>query len=95
MAFTLDQVKRALPPKLKSSATQTIVDELNNLQDNPVVAEQIRNNFISYTGVLSEGKFKTEDYLNAVKYVSYKLMGNTNKDAYFKTYFQSTKTILD
>lgn len=84
--ITKDQLTRALPPKLKSSATQEIVDNLNNLQDNPVVAEQIRNNFISYTGVLSEGKFKAEDYLNAVKYVSYKLMGHTNKDAYFKTF---------
>lgn len=86
MTITVDQLRRALPPKLKSSASQSIADELNNLQDNPVVAEQIRNNFISYTGVLSEGKFKTEDYVNAVKYISYKLMGATNKDAYFKTF---------
>jgi hypothetical protein len=46
----------------------------------------VRHNFISYTSVLKEGKFKTEDYLNAVVYVSYKLMGLTNKDAYAKTF---------
>lgn len=85
-ALTLVEVARALPPRLKSSATQELVDKLNNIKDNNIIAETIRNNFISYTGVLSEGKFKTEDYLNAVMYVSYKLMGHTNKDAYFKTF---------
>ena len=79
--ITKDQVSRALPPNLKNAATQSLVDTLNTLPD-PMVAQEIRDNFLSYTGVLQEGKFKTEDYLNAVMYVTYKLLGKTNLDAY-------------
>lgn len=77
---------KAMPPVLKSAATQELADTLNNIQVDPLVAEQIRENFISYTGVLKDGKFKTEDYLHAVAYVSFKLMGMTNLDAYIKTF---------
>lgn len=86
MSLTVDQVAKALPANLKSAATQSLVDMVNNAVADPLVAEQVRNNFLSYTNVLKEGKFKTEDYLNAVTYVSFKLMGYSNQDAYFRTF---------
>jgi hypothetical protein len=86
--LTIDTVQKALPANLKTAATQSLVDLVNNITSDPLIAEQIRNNFISYTAVLQEGKFKTEDYLHAVCYVSHKLMGMSNQDAYFKTFPQ-------
>ena len=35
---------------------------------------------------MKEGKFKVSDYLNAVQYVSHKLLGSTNIAAYSKTF---------
>lgn len=84
--LTKDDIAKALPVNLKSAATQNIADLVNNMSNDPLVAEQIRNNFVSYTKVMQEGKFKTEDYVYAVTYISYKLMGYTNGDAYFKTF---------
>jgi hypothetical protein len=86
--LTRDQVEQALPPNLRGAATQDFTDQINNLTSDPIMAENIRENFISYTKVLQEGKFKTEDYLNAVAYVSFKHMGYTNQDAYFRTFPQ-------
>jgi len=86
MTLTVDQVEKALPANLKHAATQQLADQINNIVSDPLVAEQVRNNFISYTAVLKEGKFKTEDYLHAVTYVSFKLMGLSNQDAYFRTF---------
>lgn len=86
--LTVQQVQEALPPSLKTAVTQQLVDNINNISNDPLIAEQIRNNYLSYTGVMKDGKFKTEDYLNAVAYVSYKLMGYSNTDAYFKTFPQ-------
>lgn len=86
--LTKEQVERSLPANLKSAATQPLTDLLNNIAADPLVAEQVRNNFISYTSVLKEGKFKAEDYVHAVAYVSYKLMGYSNQDAYFRTFPQ-------
>lgn len=88
MTLTIDQVQRALPANLKNAVSQQLVDNINNIAADPLEAEHIRENFISYTRVLADGKFKTEDYVHAVTYVSYKLMGHTNQDAYFKTFPQ-------
>ena len=92
--LTLDLVTRALPANLKHAATQDLVDRINAATGDPIVAEQIRENFISYASVLKDGRFKTDDYLNAVKYVSFKLMGDSNQDAYFKTFPSRYQNLL-
>lgn len=84
--LTVEQVGKAVPPHLKGAITQQLVDQVNNIVADPILAEQIRNNFISYSAVMKEGKFKIEDYLHAVVFVSYKLMGYSNKDAYCRTF---------
>lgn len=86
--LTVDLVARALPANLKKSVNQSLVDQLNNVSADPEIAESIRENFLSYTKVLQEGRFKAEDYLHAVKFVSFKLMGYSNQDSYFRTFPQ-------
>lgn len=86
--LTRQDIEQSLPANLKSAATQSLVDKINNIVSDPVAAENIRENFISYTSVLRDGRFKTTDYLNAVVYVSYKLMGLSNLESYQKTFPQ-------
>ena len=93
--LTLQQVAHALPPNLKNNVTQQLVDNINNCVTDPIMAEAIKDNFLSYTQVLSEGKFKTEDYLSAVIYVSFKLMGMSNQDAYARTFPARYRTLLN
>jgi len=93
--LTLQQVAHALPANLKNNVTQQLVDNINNCVADPIMAEAIKDNFLSYTQVLSEGKFKTEDYLSAVMYVSFKLMGMTNQDAYARTFPARYRTLLN
>ena len=95
MTLTLHQVAHALPPNLKNNVTQQLVDNINNCVADPIMAEAIKDNFLSYTQVLSEGKFKTEDYLSAVMYVGFKLMGMTNQDAYARTFPARYRTLLN
>lgn len=91
---TKEMIAKALPANLKNSATDNLVNVLNNIGADPVVADHIRDNFISYTGVMKEGKFSIEQYLNAVAFVSFKLMGDSNQDAYFKTFPQRYQDML-
>jgi hypothetical protein len=84
--LTQEDVKQALPSHLRASVTQAMADTLNTISADPIIAENIRNNFVGYSGILKEGKFKTEDYIHAVAYVSYKLMGYNNEDAYARTF---------
>ena len=86
--LTLKDIEQSLPANLKSSATQQLTDLVNNIVTDQEVAESVRNNFISYTRVLREGKFKMEDYLSAIMYASYKMMGLNNQEAYAKTFPQ-------
>lgn len=92
--LTVDEIKASLPVHLKSAATQSLTDKVNQASLDPEIARNIRENFVTYATVLRDGKFKTEDYLNAVAYVSYKLMGHTNKDAYKATFPQRYQSLV-
>lgn len=94
MTITKEQIEQAVPANLKTSITQSLVDQLNNVVSDPEMAEMVRNNFMSYTAVLRDGKFKTEDYLHAVVYVSYKLMGLTNRESYVRTFPNRYQALL-
>ena len=94
MNLTIEQVAQALPANLKSAVTQSLVDRVNAAVSDPIAAETIKENFISYTRVLQDGKFKTESYLDAVTYVSFKLMGYSNQDAYIKTFPQRHANLI-
>lgn len=84
--LTVELVRECMPRHLTSSATQELTDKLNSISTDPMFGRMIRENFISYSRVLGEGKFKAEEYLRAVIYVSYKLMGYNNDDAYIRTF---------
>ena len=84
--LTLDELRQALPSNMRNIATQEYLDKINNIASDPEAAQYIRDNLVSYTSVLKDGKFKAEDYLNAVAYVSYKLMGFTNQESYKRAF---------
>lgn len=84
--LTTDMVSATLPQGMRNMVTQTLVDRINALDEDPNVAQAMRDNFVSYTSVLMEGKFKMEDYLNAVKFVSYMLMKYSKKDSWIRTF---------
>lgn len=85
-ALTLDQFKDALPPKVKKSINQDLIDQINDTLSDPGLYESYRENLVSYTSVMADGRFKVENYIEAVKYVSHKLMGCSNIEAYTKTF---------
>lgn len=84
--LTLKEVQDSLPAGQKGNITQPMVDQLNALSKDPEEARYIRENFISFSQVLSEGRFKLGDYVRAVMYVSHKVMGKSNLDAYKSTF---------
>lgn len=85
-SVTIREMKDALPSHLKSTVSQDFVDKFNRIATDVTFAETIRDSFVSYASVLMEGKFKVKNYLDAVVYVSHKLSGKTNQDAYIATF---------
>ena len=84
--ITIEQFKEALPAKLKKNINTEVIKQITDLMTDPDMHEQYRDNLLSYTSVMAEGKFKLTSYISAVKYVSHKLMNCTNLLAYTKTF---------
>ena len=82
----IEAVKRLVPKNQRGMITPEFCEKVEKCVNDPVLAEQIKSNFISYLNVLSTGKFSMDEYLNAVKYVSFKLLNYTNRDAYAATF---------
>lgn len=85
-ALTIEQFQEALPEKMKKSVNKEIIDQINKTLSDPELYEQYRDNLLSYTRVMQDGKFKITQYLDAVRYVGFKLMGMTNQEAYNRAF---------
>lgn len=84
--LTLEQLQQALPDKVKKSLNPVLVQQINQTLSEPEFYESFRDNLVGYASVMKDGKFRIEQYIAAVKYVSYKLMGDSNILAYSKTF---------
>lgn len=93
--LSAEQFKAALPEKLKKSVNRELMANINEALTDPGYAQELRDNFLTYASVLRDGRYKLTDYLNAVKYVSHKLMGSTNVDAYIKTFPDRYQELMD
>ena len=84
--LALESVRKLVPKNQRTLITQEFLDKLEASVSDSLVAEQFKENFVTYLNVLSKGKYKMEDYINAVKYVSFKLLGYSNINAYIATF---------
>lgn len=84
--LALESVRKLVPKNQRTLITQEFLDRLEASVSDSLVAEQFKENFVTYLNVLSKGKYKMEDYINAVKYVSFKLLGYSNINAYIATF---------
>lgn len=93
--ITEDQFKRALPKQVKKSVTPELIAGINQLIAEPGMRENMRDNLLSYTQVMNDGRYKIGSYIAAVKYVSYKLLGASNIEAYSKTFPDRFQRLID
>lgn len=84
--LTIEQLQEAVPEEFRLKVTQEWVDELNGLGHDQDTNELIQQNFVSYVTVLKEGKWSMQDYVSAVQYVSFKLMGMSNTASWKQTF---------
>ena len=84
--LTKDQLIRVLPKKMRKNINDDLVDNINNIVTDPLIRDAFKENLLSYTNVMRDGRFKIQQYLEAVHYVSHKLFGSTNIEAYTKTF---------
>lgn len=93
--LTTEQFKQVVPSQFKASVSQELIDQINKTLSDPDMYETYRDNLLSYAHVMREGKFKMEDYINAIKYCSHKIMGGSNVDAFVKTFPDRYQAMLN
>lgn len=84
--LTTEEFKQAMPPSIRRNVTQDVIDIVNSAIGEPEFIENFRDNLIGYQSVLTQGRFKLHNYVEAVKYVSHKLLGAKNIDAYSRAF---------
>lgn len=84
--LSVEQFKTALPKEVRKSVNQELLDSINEKLADPDMYEIYRENLLSYAHIMREGKFKLSGYIDAVKYVSQKMMGKTNIDSFSITF---------
>jgi len=84
--LTLEVLHRAAPKSVRNQITQDTVNTINTALNDSAELHVYKENILGYLDVMQAGKFKINDYINAVKYCSLKLLGNSNVEAYTKTF---------
>lgn len=95
MSLELEAVRKLVPKTQRGLITQDFVDRITASVADTEVAEQFKENFITYINVLSKGRYKMEDYVSAVKYISFKLLGYSNIKAYAATFPERYQRLKD
>lgn len=91
--LTTVEMKEALPSNLRGRVDQELVDKINNSITDPEMSEVIKENILGYLNVVQTGRIKITDYVNAVKYVTYKLSGDANIAAWSKVFPEKLKRL--
>lgn len=95
--ITREELESIAPKETKRYITDSFVEKINLIADDEEeeFREAYKNNVLGYAGILNNGNYKLSDYMNAVKYVSYKLMEMDNIDAYKFTFPERYKLLLE
>lgn len=95
--MTLEELRAAVPKHSRGMVTQGVVNVMNQLVEEEGIdfAEQYKQNFVTFSNVLRSGEYTTADYISAVKFVSHKLLENSDIDAYQMTFPDRYVRLLD
>ena len=76
----VDDIERAFGSKRKVS--KDLVAKLHRLASDDEFADAYKSNIITYASILKNGRYKVEQYINAVKFVTHRVSGMSSFDAY-------------
>ena len=93
--ITIDEIRQVMPKKSRTTVTQDLVDRINIIANDDEIADHYRNNFMDHIRVMKEGAYDITEYMDAVRYVSYQLRGDTKYESWVKTFPERFKRLRD
>lgn len=92
--LTKEEVQGILPRGTRHIVSDELMTVLNNIGD-PDVAERYRDNFLDYSSILAEGRYKLTDYAHAVRFITYRLMDMSLTAAWCRTFPEKHQGAID
>ena len=89
--MTLEELKVMMPSKKKKFMNQELVDMINDAETRGDFEGEFEKKVISYSSILTQGRYKTKDYIAAVEFVTYYLGGDEQAEAYIKAFPSKVK----
>ena len=83
---TIVELKDSVPKNMRVLVTTDLVTAVNALNMDDEERSYYRDNLLTLGKVLEQGRWSVPQYLNAVRFITYKLMGCKNNEAYAKTF---------
>ena len=80
--------------KFRHNVTDEMINFINATEGDEF-RSVYKENLIGFADVIQNGRYKMADYINAVKFVSYKLIGDSNTIAYAKTFPDRYQRLVD
>ena len=86
--LTIEKLRASVPRSFRDNITDDFVLKLEESMKDPSIGNIMKENFITYSKVLEEfnGSIKIWDYVYAIKFISYKLLGYTITEAYTRVF---------
>lgn len=86
--LSIEAVRSSVPRNFRGNITESFLDDLERSMNDPEMGKIMKENFLTYTNVLNESAKNVTiwDYVNAVKFISYKIMGYSIEESWKKTF---------
>ena len=92
--LTKQQLQASMPKKFRHNVTDEMITFINSTEGDEF-RDIYKENLVGFADVIENGRYKMLDYINAVKFVSYKLIGDSNTVAYAKTFPDRYQRLVD
>lgn len=89
--FDIESLQSMLPVKMNIS--EDMLEQVNNMINDEELQEQFKQNLVDFSSVLSSTRTTFQDYINAVKFVSYMLMDNSAVKSYMLAFPDRVKRL--
>jgi hypothetical protein len=85
--LSLEVVKSQLSPKQRLYVDEEVLEEINNLAENPDYGEEFLDSYLTHLNILKENvRLNHRQYINGVKFFTLVESGNSLTDAYIKVF---------
>lgn len=93
LTFSFEDFKDIMPTNFTGRVSRTLLTEVNHLITNSDTSEQLYENIVTFSHVMETGTWSAEQYINAVRYCTFRTMDYSKKDAYMNVFPAKWKQI--